>query len=173
MKCGNMRRFGMRLAGILLTVGLSGCSVFVPHSQTLSVVASEPDAMIFINGKPAGMGMASAKVPRNKSATILATKPGFRPAEKTVRYQLSGAGLADIIGGVVCLVPAVGLLTPGAQRLSEESVSIVLQPADGSTTSLDGTRGTPADSGPGAYSPPATAPAPAPLPLPVDVPSSY
>jgi hypothetical protein len=108
---------------------LLGCSMLVQSQQQLTVTASENDADIFVNGRHIGQGTATVMVPRNKSASIMVKKDGFNPAEKTIGYGLATVGVVDLVGGVICLVPLVGLLAPGAQELRQDNVAIPLEPA--------------------------------------------
>jgi len=115
------------VAGLLLLIG-GGCSMLAPGTQQLSISASEDDAKIYVNGDLGGTGRAKVIVPRNQTISVLVKKDGFYPSERTIHYTLSNTGIADLVGGSICLFPLVGLLSPGAQRLSEENVSIILQP---------------------------------------------
>lgn len=101
----------------------SGCSAFIPKTQTISVNCSEQDALLQINGQPYN-GSAQTEVRRNKSVAIVCEKPGYHTTQKTIDYSLSGTGVADIIGTVIFLLPVVGLITPGAFTLDETSITV-------------------------------------------------
>lgn len=104
----------------------SGCSLFVPSHETVTVSTSEEDADIFINGNFAGKGIVNAAVKRNANVSIMAKKEGFQPATRSISKTLSTTGLMDVIGGFIFLVPFVGLMAPGAWDLSEENISIIM-----------------------------------------------
>lgn len=102
---------------------VSGCSVFVPKTQTVSALCSEPDAVLQINGQ-IFQGKAQVEAKRNKAVSIMCTKTGFFPAQKSIDYSLSGTGVADTIGTFILLLPGLGLFSAGAWSLDETEVSI-------------------------------------------------
>lgn len=110
---------------VAVSIAVSGCSVFVPKTQTVSAVCSEPDANLQINGQ-VYQGKAQVEAKRNKTVSIMCTKTGYFPAQKTIDYSLSGTGVADIIGTVLLLVPGIGLFTAGAWKLDETDVSLAM-----------------------------------------------
>jgi hypothetical protein len=107
------------------SIAVSGCSTFAPKTQTVSAVCSEPDAMLQVNGQVYA-GRAQVESKTNKSVSIMCTKPGYFPAQKTIDYSLSGTGVADIIGTVLFLVPGLGLFTAGAWKLDETDVNLAM-----------------------------------------------
>jgi hypothetical protein len=112
---------------ISLNLFVTGCSAFMPKSQTVSVACSEPDAVLQVNGQHFN-GTAQTDVPRNKNVSIMCTKPGYFPAQKTIDYSLSGTGVADIVGTVLFILPGIGLFTDGAWSLDETNVNVSMVP---------------------------------------------
>lgn len=111
--------FGVVLASTLL----SACSTWQPETQTVKISCAQPDAVLDVSGiKYRGSVELAAR--RNKDLLISCSKPGFLTAGKTVRTSLSGTGKADAVGGLLLLVPAIGLTTPGAWNLDETEVHI-------------------------------------------------
>lgn len=45
---------------------------------------------------------------------------------RTVGYGMSGLALLDIVGGVIFLLPLIGLATPGSSTLDEDSIHFTL-----------------------------------------------
>jgi hypothetical protein len=112
----------------LLSLGPTGCSLLVSEvNQTLTVMATEPDARIFINGVPRGQGMVEVRVPRDQEVRILVEKDGFYPTSKSIGCGFSTTGILDLIGGCIILLPFFGLLAPGSRRLMEDNVIIPLE----------------------------------------------
>ncbi|MCL2673299.1 MAG: hypothetical protein FWF01_02810 [Alphaproteobacteria bacterium] len=109
-----------------ISTSLTACSFFAGWNDTLNVAASEPDANIFINGGFKGKGHVSVSVPSRKDVSIMVTHPGFCPETREIPSVLSTVGVVDVIGGVVWLVPFLGLISPGAWRLDQTSISIPL-----------------------------------------------
>ncbi len=104
----------------------SGCSLVAPGRTNLTVTSTEPDAEIFINGQFAGKGTGSMDVPTNQSATVMAKKDGFFPANQTINTRISTTGILDIVGGCLFLIPFFGLLGAGSSRLETNSVNLNL-----------------------------------------------
>ena len=105
------------------SIVVSGCSTFAPKTQTVSAVCSEPDATLLINNQMF-QGKAQIEAKTNKTVSIMCTKVGFFPAQKTIDYSLSGTGVADIVGTALLLLPGIGLFTAGAWKLDETDVSL-------------------------------------------------
>ncbi len=116
------------IVGIITTGLLSGCSLFMPSTQRLSITTDQPDAEIFVNSQSITPGMGSVNVKRNKEVVIMVTKPGYERAYHHIGTHISTAGVLDILGILVFLVPVIGLLTPGSRSLDETSVVIPLNP---------------------------------------------
>lgn len=106
---------------------LSGCSFLMPWNQDLTVTAEPDDARIIINGKTRGQGQVTTSVRRNKPSQILVTHPDYTDTTRRVGKTLSTTGTADLVGGVLILVPALGLLSPGAWRLDQDYMTIILE----------------------------------------------
>jgi len=105
---------------------LSGCSIFAPSMQTVTVSVSEPDAQIFVNGNLQGVGTAQVRVRRNEDVAIMAKKEGFYTTTRTIQPILSTTGILDTIGGCLILVPFFGLMAPGAHKLDSSNITIVM-----------------------------------------------
>jgi hypothetical protein len=100
-------------------------STFAPKTQTVSAVCSEPDATLQVNGQ-VYQGRAQVEAKTNKAVSIMCTKPGYFPAQKTIDYSLSGPGVADAIGTVLFLLPGLGLFTAGAWKLDETDANLAM-----------------------------------------------
>ncbi|MCX5695041.1 MAG: hypothetical protein NTW18_00035 [Candidatus Omnitrophica bacterium] len=114
------------LLSISIVITQSGCSMFVPHTQKVSVIASEPDAKIYINGDLIGTGRAETKVLRNKDASVMVKCDGYYPATRMLSTTMSGIGVVDIVFGWIWLVPWLGLLFPGSREIDTPNITVVL-----------------------------------------------
>jgi len=112
---------------LILVVSMSGCSTFVPHTQKVTVTASEPDAKIFINGDYVGIGRGETKVRRNRDASVMVKCDGYYTATRMLSTTMSGVGVVDIIFGWVWLVPWLGLLSPGSREIDNPNITVVLE----------------------------------------------
>ena len=52
----------LRILASCISLSLSGCSAFVPWNQQLTVLSSEPDADILVNGQRVGSGQVTTYV---------------------------------------------------------------------------------------------------------------
>jgi hypothetical protein len=111
----------------IIIVMQSGCSMFAPRRQKMSVTASERDAAIYINGEFIENGNVTTRVPRNQSVSIMAKKEGCYTATREIDTTMSMTGILDIIGGWCFLLPFIGLMFPGARELDTNNVAIVLE----------------------------------------------
>ena len=112
------------LAGLTLLVG---CSAFKPASIPFSVVCSEPGAYVTVNGDTV-TPPASVVVRRDHVVVVQATKPGFHPYAKTVKWHFADSGKLDVAGTVLWFFPCFGLLTAGAWDLDQTNIVINLHP---------------------------------------------
>lgn len=118
------------LVSIILIISIAitqtGCSMFVPHRQKVSVIASEPDAKIYINGDLIGVGRVETKVPRNRDSSVMVKCDGYYTATRELSTTMSTVGVIDIIGGWIWLVPWLGLLFPGSKEIDTPNMTVVL-----------------------------------------------
>jgi len=111
---------------VLFAISQSGCSVFAPPTQSLMITASEKDAEIFVNGHFEGTGEVKTRVARNENVAIMAKKKGFFPATRTIPTEMSTAGILDVIGGCIFIIPFIGLFYAGAHQLQISKVSMIM-----------------------------------------------
>ncbi len=110
----------------LLIVCITSCSALTPATDTITVTTDPLEAEIYINGNRQGVGTASAEVPRNASVQIMARLEGYETVHRTIGYQLGAQAYLDIVGGIIWLVPFIGLAAPGKYNLEEKNVMISL-----------------------------------------------
>ena len=104
---------------------MPACSIFVSANQELTVVPSDEQAEVFVNGKPVGTGTSKVKVKRGKDYSVMA-KLGDRAATEKVGRKISGTGVADLVGGFLFLFPFIGVFAPGFWELNPNQISIAL-----------------------------------------------
>ena len=108
---------------------LSGCSMFAPRQQKISIHTNVPESAIYVNGELVQVGQqAEFLVKRNYNAQIMVAAKGYYPAYRQLTSELSTLGVLDIIGGIVLIVPLIGLAFPGAKSLDYTKVTIHLAP---------------------------------------------
>ena len=118
-----------RIISIVLIFNLilvtSGCSLFAPRTQLLTVTISEDDAKIYINGNLEGQGIVQTVVPRNRDVGILVKKEGYETMSKTIGTTISGIGTIDMIFGWL-IIPLFGLLGPGFHKLETDNLTLLM-----------------------------------------------
>jgi PEGA domain len=116
------------IASALILLQLYGCSAFKASTEVVSVTADPPDAEVYINGNLAGHGSASQPVKRSENVQIMVRKGGFETEQRSIGTHMSTTGVLDIIGGVLFLVPFIGLATDGSRDLDQTNIAVTLRP---------------------------------------------
>jgi len=116
------------LALILAASVTTGCSCFVGSREQITVMTNIQNSAIYANGEKVGTGTANFYAKRNKNVQIMAKANGYETAYRNIDYHLSTTGVLDIVGIFFFIIPAIGLFTPGAQKLDENNVALNLDP---------------------------------------------
>jgi len=112
-----------------MVTGSPGCSFFRSSTQPVVIMATDPNAEIYANGRPVGRGTVTVELPRDRDQTIMARTDDNRTGTATIKSHLGSGGITDIVGGAIILVPFFGLLAPGSRDLDASSVVIEVPPA--------------------------------------------
>lgn len=103
--------------------------MFAPRQQKISIRTNVPASSIYVNGELIQIGQqAEFLVKRNYNAQIMVTAEGYYPAYRQLISELSTLGILDIVGGIILIVPLIGLAFPGAKSLDYTNVAIHLVP---------------------------------------------
>lgn len=113
---------------VALLLLCSGCSAFRSTMQTVTFDASVPGANIAIDGNDHGVAPVTLEIRRNAYMTIVVSKAGYKTKVATPRPRMSKTGVADALGGYLCLCPGIGLLTPGAWEFKPDYIVFDLEP---------------------------------------------
>lgn len=109
----------------VLAVFSTSCSLAGSSTQSITIVPSHPNAQIFVDGNPSGTGVQSIELSRKRSHSVLA-KCRNSAGSATIYRELSTTGVLDIVGGVLIILPFIGLFAPGAYALSPDTVSVAI-----------------------------------------------
>ncbi len=99
------------------------CSFFAPKTAQIKVIAANPQATLYVNGKEIGQGSAIATLPTNKQATFAGVL-GKSRTDIVLDYELSNCGIADLSAGCFLLLPLLGFCSPGAWQLTQDTVPL-------------------------------------------------
>ena len=123
----------MNYKGTVLVTALlmSGCSLFVAKDQAVTIIPSAPNAELFVNGNSVGKGQQSVRLSRADTYVVLA-KCGSSAASGRIDREWSGTGIADMVSGVILLVPLLGLTSSaGTHKLTPEVLRITVPDKSG------------------------------------------
>lgn len=107
-------------------VGAPSCSLMQPSTQSVSITATDSTAELTADGQVVGTGAVTLNLARNKSHSFMAKTPDGRVASASVGKSLSQTGMLDIVGGILFLLPFIGLFAPGAWDLDTTSITLGL-----------------------------------------------
>ena len=105
----------------------SGCSVFQPRTQRVTIIPSDANAQVYLNNDPVGSGRTTLELERNRTYAVSA-RSGSNMGSASIGRRVSGTGVLDIVGGCFFLVPFIGCFTPGFWELDKTTVSVPLEP---------------------------------------------
>jgi len=105
-------------------IAASGCSAFVPRTETVTASCSVPDAKLQVDGGQIYQGKATFQAVRNRVLSVACYKRGYYPAQKSVSFSISWTGVVDVLSAFVIIVPAVGVFLPGTWELNEKNITV-------------------------------------------------
>lgn len=117
-----MKRFTCGLLSLALVIA-QGCSAFQPKQQSVTIIASKLGASIYVDNKPVGSSPVKLMLDRNRTYAVAATSDG-RTGTAAIGRKVSGTGVLDIVGGILFLVPIIGVFTPGFWELDPTTVNV-------------------------------------------------
>ena len=124
---------GRACVAAIVSVGLvlsTGCSAFQPKMQDVTIDSFPRGATIMVDGQDVGTAPVRMQLQRNTGHTIVASLGG-EAATRRLNPHLSTTGVLDIIGGVLFLVPAIGIATPGFWTVSDLNPTLIMPSASG------------------------------------------
>ncbi len=110
---------------VISFVAFQGCSAFRSSTQTVNIHCTEAETILMINGQYKTCPLQYEEK-RNRPLYVQAYKPDYLPYGRSVGYHMNITGVLDFVGGLVFLVPALGVLMPGAWDLDETDITVQL-----------------------------------------------
>ena len=106
--------------GLLILV--PGCSLFAPKTEDVTIDSEPTGASVIIPGKARLTTPATVNLPCDKDVTIVVQKEGYYPQTYSIHPTLGKCGILDVVGTLLVLFPAVGLISSGAYTLNQHTV---------------------------------------------------
>lgn len=113
-----------------LAIGVSGCSLGAAKSESINIIPSTPKADVYVDGNLVGTGSQAVMLSRGQAHSVM-VKCGDSAGTGSIDRKISGTGIADIIGGLIILIPFIGLAADGAYDLSPNTLTVAVPDASG------------------------------------------
>ena len=114
------------LSAVLAAV-VTGCSLFAPSTQIISINGQPAGAIVMVNGNTV-VAPAQVAVKPNRPISITVSKEGYNTVMLSTNCTLSTFGVLDLAAGFFLLIPWIGLLSPGAFVLDNQNFNYHLIP---------------------------------------------
>lgn len=116
------------LLAVLCLLQALGCSFLSRPTQHVSVMATEPGAKLYVDGRFVGTGTASVRLRKSQGHAFLA-RIDDRSGTAHIGKTVSTTGILDLIGGMIFFIPLLGIAAPGFWELDRHHVIVTLPPA--------------------------------------------
>jgi hypothetical protein len=123
------------IAIIVACCYLSACSLFGPRKETIIVSSDPPGAQVMASGVSVGTTPIQFEMHRGDNLFLEIHKPGYQTQYRTSSRRLSTLGILDVVGGVMLLLPLIGLISAGAWEHDPAQFGVTLEPEKASTES--------------------------------------
>ena len=123
-----MRGMIQKMASVVAAISLTGCSLFGPRMQTLTISSDPTGAQVLINTDNVGNTPLRHQVHRGEDVLIEARATGYQTGYRKTNRTLSTLGLVDLLAGCVFVVPFLGLLSSAAWQHEPDAFGITLDP---------------------------------------------
>ena len=106
-------------------------------SRVIAIIVSSdpPGAQVVASGVSVGTTPIQFEVHRGDNLFLEIHKPGYQTQYRTSSRRLSTLGILDVVGGVMLLLPLIGLISAGAWEHDPAQFGVTLEPEKGSTES--------------------------------------
>ena len=106
---------------VLVLFSTTGCSLFAPWKESITVDSEPQGAQVIIPGQRLTTPCVLT-VPCNKEVVVILKKEGYSTATYNIRPTLGICGVLDVAGLCCWLIPGIGLFTPGAFTLDQHII---------------------------------------------------
>lgn len=107
---------------------LASCSIvaspFTGSHETITLSATDPEAVIFLDGEEQGPGPVEVRLSRYGTFLVEARCPDGRDGNAWITPTLTTTGVIDSVSAYFIGFPLFGLLAPGAWTLDPDEVTV-------------------------------------------------
>ena len=103
----------------------TACSLGASATQNIIIMPNHQGAQVSVDGAPIGKGTQTVQMRRKSDHTVTA-QCGSSTGAAHVDRNISTTGMLDLIGGLLILVPFIGVVAPGFWDLSPRTVVVVV-----------------------------------------------
>ncbi len=113
---------------LLILLNTTSCGLLVSGRQKIRLNSTPQGAEVLMDGNNEGVTPLTVSVRRRDEPVFRFQKEGYIPQERPTDRKPNEIFILDIIGGVIWLVPFLGLLGSGGWSIEPNSISVSLQP---------------------------------------------
>jgi len=125
-----LQRAAAIVAAAALVVSSTGCSFVAGSTQRFRVTTEPSGARVYVNGQDYGTSPIDVRIDRRENAQVVARMKGYLPTARSTSRDISTIGVIDMVGGVIVLVPFLGLIADGAYVQTPKQMHVHLSPVD-------------------------------------------
>lgn len=125
---GLLKRISLVGLAAVTVIHTTSCGFIVSGSQTISLNSDPQGAEVKMDGMTQGVTPTNVRVSRRDEPIFIFEKEGYQTVQKATERKPNTYFVLDIIGGVLILVPFIGLLGAGDWDIDPGNISVVMQP---------------------------------------------
>jgi hypothetical protein len=133
MRLWNKSHASRIIAIIVASCHLAACSFFGPTKEMVVVSSNPAGAQVIATGMLVGTTPMQFEAHRSDNLFLEISKTGYQTQYRTASRRLSTLGILDVFGGVILLLPLIGLLSSGAWEHEPAQFGVSLEPEKGSS----------------------------------------
>ncbi|MCC6547380.1 PEGA domain-containing protein [Candidatus Sumerlaeota bacterium] len=123
---GLAKRITCLSLGAVVLIHTTSCGLIVSGNQTISLNSDPQGAEVKMDGMTQGQTPTSVRVSRRDEPIFTFEKEGYKTVQKSTEREPNTYFILDIIGGVLILVPFIGLLGAGDWDIEPGNISVVM-----------------------------------------------
>jgi hypothetical protein len=122
------------LTPVIAAYLITGCAFFTGTRQDVKISTNLAGAQIYVDGQlygtSAGDGVPmTVNLKKSEPHVVMVSKEGYETTTGRFDKTLSSAGMADVIGAWIWLLPIITVITGHAYKLEPDTMFVPLEPA--------------------------------------------